>query len=93
MMLILPVNHQINDRIIEFIEVNIEPKFIVLKKIHALLTETFGLKAIYVIFSIMLSIILYCGITALLKRKYDVFLTVTIAFFIVLGFMLTLLGL
>lgn len=83
---------KVNDKIIEFIEVNIQPKFIIPKKIYNWLTEAFGVKVNYIIFSIVLSIILYCGIVSLLKRKYDAFLMIIIAFFIVLGFMLTLLG-
>ncbi|ADL06950.1 hypothetical protein Toce_0159 [Thermosediminibacter oceani DSM 16646] len=83
---------KVNDIIIEFIEVNIQPKFIIPKKIYRWLTETFGVKVIYIIFSIILLVISYCGIVSLLKRKYDVFLMIIIAFFIVLGFMLTLLG-
>lgn len=88
----MDINNQVNDKIIEFIEVTIKPKFIIPKKIYYWLTGVFGVKANYIIFSILLLIILYYGITSLLKRKYDAFLMIIIAFFIVIGFMLTLLG-
>ncbi|TYP50349.1 hypothetical protein LZ11_02078 [Thermosediminibacter litoriperuensis] len=86
------MNDQVNDKIIEFIEINIKPKFIIPKKIYHWLTGIFGVKVNYIIFSILLLIILYFGLVSLLKRKYDAFLMIIIAFFIVLGFMLTLLG-